>query len=252
LNRTHLKGKQPTVNELLSIASEFHPTNKAIATIEQMTDCLTIPCQVLHPARDYCTINSLWVFKQTFLKIIPVYLSLNLVPAIVFKLKEFNKRYFPIDSLTHSTLLKSLKNAVRSTVFISTFCSSYQTLICLHRNIVKNGWVPFESKFLYYVAGLFSGTSILLEDQKRRPELAMYMFPKGLESFYRVLRARNWIFHVPYFEVFMFSMGTGLILAHFHQEPEALSTFMRRLLDRIQRLIEDSETPILPVNQEEM
>lgn len=42
------------------------------------------------------------------------------------------------------------------------------------------------SKYSFFVPGLFSGLALFVEEKRRRPELAMYVLPKGLESLWIV------------------------------------------------------------------
>ena len=51
----------------------------------------------------------------------------------------------------------------------------------------------FGSKYSYAVGGL-GALSILLEEKRRRGELAMYVLPKGLESAWLTARGKGWLF----------------------------------------------------------
>ncbi len=50
-----------------------------------------VGCCVMHSQTDYCLENALHVFWKVFKVILPVYFSLNLVPTVVLKFKEFLK-----------------------------------------------------------------------------------------------------------------------------------------------------------------
>ena len=50
------------------------------------------------------------------------------------------------------------------------------------------------SKFSFLFLGVLSGLSILIEDKRRRTELAMYVLPKGFESLWITLRGRGLVF----------------------------------------------------------
>lgn len=50
------------------------------------------------------------------------------------------------------------------------------------------------SKYSYGVGGLLGGLALLIEEKKRRGELAMYMLPKGLESAWLTARGKGWVF----------------------------------------------------------
>lgn len=51
------------------------------------------------------------------------------------------------------------------------------------------------SKPAWWLGGLLSGLSLLVEDERRRVELAMYVLPKGLESGWKHLRGE--LFGIP-------------------------------------------------------
>ena len=56
------------------------------------------------------------------------------------------------------------------------------------------------SKTSFWVLGLLSGLSLLIEQKHRRGELAMYVLPKGLESAWKMMRGRGWVVFVPFGE----------------------------------------------------
>ncbi|KAJ3078575.1 hypothetical protein HK102_004388, partial [Quaeritorhiza haematococci] len=158
-----------------------------------------VPCEILHPTQDSCVLFDASVFVSVFSKIIPVYLSLNVVPMLVLKTVELSKR-----------------NLIASKILFRK-----------------------DTKFSYWIIGFLSSLSIFLEAKNRRSELAMYVLPRGVDSLYRLLYNRKWIVKVPHFEVLMFSVAMGLILAFYQTEPNALSPFLYRLLNRVNLTIED-------------
>lgn len=52
----------------------------------------------------------------------------------------------------------------------------------------------FGSKYSYALGGLLGGLSLLIEEKRRRGELAMYVLPKGLESAWLTARGKGWVF----------------------------------------------------------
>lgn len=143
------------------------------------------------------------LLHKVFKKIIPVYLTLTLVPMTLLHLPQLLKS--PL-----SLLRKTLLNAFRSTIFLSTFVSSYQALICLHRHLISPS--TSDTPLIYHLTGLLSSLSILLEHPRRRTELAMYVLPRGVDSLYRLLRHKSLAPRIKYFEVGMFSVGMGFII----------------------------------------
>ena len=52
----------------------------------------------------------------------------------------------------------------------------------------------FGSKYSYGLGGLLGALSLLIEEKRRRGELAMYVLPKGLESAWLTARGKGWLF----------------------------------------------------------
>lgn len=49
----------------------------------------------------------------------------------------------------------------------------------------------FGSKYSYALGGLLGALSLLIEEKRRRGELAMYVLPKGLESAWLTVRGKR-------------------------------------------------------------
>lgn len=194
-----------------------------------------LPCETLHSDNPSCVNNTFLAAKKVFQQIFPVYLALTLAPSAALRI-----RY----TLRHPVLvlLKSVKNTMRSSLFLSVFVSGYSGLVCLHRNIALffgSGILAKDHKLLYFVWGLFASLSIFIENRKRRSELALYVLPRGIEAFWKTLANRRIVRPIPGAEIAMFSLGTGLIMSFFEGERENLSSMIDGLLYRFDRAIED-------------
>ncbi len=88
-------------------------------------------------------------------------------------------------------------------IYLTTLYKKQKLVICTQRQMILNGWLKKDHKMLYYIAGLLASSAIFIEQEKRRTELALYALPKGLDSFYQLLRDRQWIFSIPHFDVLM-------------------------------------------------
>jgi hypothetical protein len=104
--------------ELLQPYKGKQPTQAATQALFLLTSCDSLPCIAFHPSADSCTLNSLALFKSVLYQILPVYLSLNFVPLVVLNWKKLFRN--PIGMIKKSTW-----NASRSSLFFSTFVSSY-------------------------------------------------------------------------------------------------------------------------------
>jgi hypothetical protein len=129
-------------------------------------------------------------------------------------------------------LSKTTIATLKSGAFLATFVTLYQYYICMHRQIFNTGLIGnFNSKFIYYLAGVFCAyPAIFLEDKKRRSELALYVLPKALTSFYRIAYSHQWIFKIKHFEVIMTSAAMGIIMSFYQEEADVLSSFVRKIM----------------------
>ena len=61
-------------------------------------------------------------------------------------------------------------------------------------------------------AGLVASGSILMEKRSRRSELALYVFPRALDSFLLTVTPRGWVPSLRYGEVALFSLCMGALM----------------------------------------
>ena len=130
-----------------------------------------------------------------------------------------------------STIKRVLKGTIRSSLFLAVFVTIYQVSVCLQRNLHYHSplHVP-DHRYLYFLYGLFSGTSILLETPGRQLELALYTLPKAVECLVRLGMGKGWRLAVPYAEAWMCSLGMGYIMSAYQSEPECISPWLRGTL----------------------
>ncbi|KAJ3147154.1 hypothetical protein HDU89_005751 [Geranomyces variabilis] len=215
--------------------TKAHGTAHAIATAAALgTHPVITPCEVLHPWTQNCHRQTAWAFAKTFRIIIPVYAALNLVPMMLLKMKSFIRRPIPLTK-------HALFNAGRSSVFLATFVSSYMFFACRYRDLVKANIIPRDSRYAYWFFGLLAGGSIFIEQRSRRSDLAIYVLPRAIESLYTVMRHRKLAPRIKYFEILMFSVGTGCIISFFQTEPSAVSGVLQRIIRRFEIAIEDKK-----------
>ncbi|KAG0367968.1 hypothetical protein BGZ54_002913 [Gamsiella multidivaricata] len=206
-NRTRVRGFPLDLKQVRELIGRYRPTDLAIQTVSTMSEtCDALPCAVLHPWIDSCMTNDIERFVQVTKGIFPVYATLNFVPLVVLRMKRLMKD--PINVASKTTF-----NTLRSSVFLAIFVAGYQTQICAHRNLLRAGWPLGNSKYLYGLFGLVcAGTSIMVEQESRRAELAMYVLPKAATSLYKILYRKNWVKGVKHWEVMMFSFAMSLIM----------------------------------------
>ncbi|GAA5877652.1 hypothetical protein JCM1840_004967 [Sporobolomyces johnsonii] len=189
------------------------------------------PCFTVHPWKDTCTATAIDRWQNVFRWIAPVYAGLHVIPPIILRRNVFLKD-------PKAALLKSFLGTLRSCSFLATFVTLFQGLVCLQRNIWDkfHGRIPawleaiIMHKSYYWFSGFATCLSLFIEERKRRRELAMYVLPRGLESFWSVLRRRSYVPFVPGGEVLLTSVGLSMVMSTYQSSPEMLSGLVRSIL----------------------
>ncbi|OBZ87329.1 hypothetical protein A0J61_04629 [Choanephora cucurbitarum] len=226
LNEKNVRGVPITPTEALDMISKLRPTTHAVEVVSKIPlDMPAIPCEMLHPWMDGCQMTALERFAKVFKNFLPVYGTLHFVPMLLLRTQHFKKD--PVSMLSKTTLA-----TLKSGAFLASFVTLYQYQICMHRQLLKTGLIGrWNSKYIYGWAGFVCAyLSIFLEDKKRRSELALYVLPKALQSFYRIAYSHQWIFKVKHFEVMMTSFAMGVIMSFYQEEADVLSPFVRKIM----------------------
>jgi hypothetical protein len=149
----------------------------------------------------------------------PIYGALHFVPALLFKRLDWKKD-------APGMLWRNLLGTARSSTFLGMFVVIYQckpdpflslsgwflidlaAYFCARFNLYEfllkhfsnsNAAINhFRSKLLghkytLWMVGALCGLSLLFEAPRRRPELAMYVMPKALESAWVTASGRGWV-----------------------------------------------------------
>jgi hypothetical protein len=116
-----------------------------------------------------------------------VCLKVHLLPLLLTRPRSILKRHHAIPALLA---------AIRSATFLSTFLSSYFFAVCFTRTLVLAKlfpWIPHDVWDGPYgcvlIGSLTCGWSVLIENARRRGEMAIYVLPKAL----RASLPPNWI-----------------------------------------------------------
>jgi hypothetical protein len=213
------------LDDMLQILDKYKGAKHAYEVVLTLPSTpVALPCELIHPRFSSCTYTTIERFYQVFKAIFPVYATLNFVPMIALQMVQFMQ-----DPL--SLIKKRSVNTVRSSVFLATFIASYQSQICLHRNLIKSHGLNFDSKYLYWLAGVFSSAAIFIEHKSRRADLALYILPKAAESWYKIMYQKNWIFELHQTaDIWFFSIAMGITMAFYQHEPKVLSPFVKKIL----------------------
>ncbi|KAI0312802.1 hypothetical protein OF83DRAFT_1066610 [Amylostereum chailletii] len=194
-------------------------------------------CVATHPSVESCLATPFDRFLAVSRWMFPIYGALHLIPALLFKRKKFFEQ-------PARMLLRTAWGTARSSAFLGLFVAIYQSYFCGKGNlyrVLSSGKTAFKppawlialliSKPSYWLGGMLSGLSLFLEAKHRRPELAMYVLPKGLESAWVMARGKGLVFRTgQYGEALLTAIGMGMVMSTYQNDPEHLSGLVRRIL----------------------
>nr|KAJ3413032.1 hypothetical protein HK105_002190 [Polyrhizophydium stewartii] len=180
----------------------------------------TVPCKLVHCSDISCVRYNAALWFKVFWNILPVYVSLNGVPLMLFKTKALMEN-------PRLNLFRALKSSARSSTFLAFFVFLFQSGICLQRNARPN---TRDSRFYYYLLGAISGLTVLLEHPSRRVELAMYTLPKGIQSLYTVLINRGNMVPLYGVDVVASCVAMAVIMSVYQVEPHQMSPLLYRTM----------------------
>jgi len=127
-----------------------------------------IDCDLIHPEDPSCPSRIVKIWPYIFRMMLPVYASLHTIPPLVFGLKRVLK-----DPLKFAEAC--LKNSLRSSSFMATYILIYQTLLCGHRKLFREGIIQNDYSMNYGIMAFLASISVLIEKPSRRTELAAYV-----------------------------------------------------------------------------
>ncbi|KAJ8660468.1 hypothetical protein O0I10_003926 [Lichtheimia ornata] len=225
LNEKNVRGFPVSQQEALAAVNKFRPTKNALAITKAMPEYpAAIPCEMIHPWVDGCHNTAVERFLKVCQAMFPVYGTLHFVPMLLLRTKHLRKD-------PKGMLAKTSLATLKSCAFLGLFVMLYQYQVCMHRKLMDAGVISSNSKYFYGIFGFVcSFSSIFLEEKKRRGELAMYCLPIALKSAYQIAYQRKWIIHIKHFEVMMTSVAMAIIMSFYQEEPDVLSSFVRKIM----------------------
>ena len=170
-----------------------------------------LPCELVHGGvgsnfglDSSCAANSSLRGLKAFLEAIAIYLPASVFSPFKTSIASHNDQqvhFIPILLTRPQTLfrmqhtLPALLGAMRSASFLSSFVASYWYAVCITRSLVFARFLPFISHDFWdgptgcILAGcLVCGSSIWIENGRRRGEMALYVLPRAV----RTLLPDNW------------------------------------------------------------
>ncbi|KAI0068188.1 hypothetical protein BV25DRAFT_1875460 [Artomyces pyxidatus] len=141
-----------------------------------------IPCEIVHGSLGTasCSKNAGLRGIHAFFEALALYLPVHFLPILLTR---------PHTLLAYPTILKTLLGVVRSASFLSTFVSSIWASVCLTRTVFLARFFPgishdfYDGPFGCIMAGcLACGSSIWIENGRRRGEMALYVLPRAIRA----------------------------------------------------------------------
>ncbi|KAJ7087154.1 hypothetical protein C8R44DRAFT_687378 [Mycena epipterygia] len=200
-----------------------------------------IPCCGLHPQATSCWAAVFDKFFKVSRWSLPMYSAVHFVPNILFHWNTFCAD--PTRAVARASI-----GSVRSSAFLGAFAVLGQAVFCLKHGLYEHliaapafsclrEVIPQRlidvliSRPTWLLCGLSTWLALLIEDPRRRPELAMYVLPKALESLWvlargqgLVLRTGNWG------ESVLVGLGMGMLMTVYQNEPQHMSGLVRKIL----------------------
>ncbi|KAJ3750554.1 hypothetical protein DFH05DRAFT_1467697 [Lentinula detonsa] len=200
-------------------------------------------CSAIHPAQSSCWSVPTTRFFEVARWMLPIYGALHFVPAVLFKRSTFMQNPWKV-------LIKSAIGTGRSSAFLGIFVIIYQSMNCfknqsheylstlspsspfysLVQKIPQSVIDLLISKYSFFIPGLFSGLALFVEEKRRRPELAMYVLPKGLESLWIVATGKVGLKRWRGGESLLTAIGMAMVMSTYQNDPQHLSGLVRRIL----------------------
>ncbi|KAJ3550742.1 hypothetical protein NM688_g5007 [Phlebia brevispora] len=185
-----------------------------------------IPCELVHGGISgaSCTANTLIRGAHAFAEALLIYLPVHFLPILLTR---------PRRLLRPSHLIQTLLSVIRSASFLSAFVSGVWASVCLTRTVLLARLFPFISHDFWdgpfgctFVGSLLCGSSIWLEQGRRRGEIALYVLPRAIRSLF----PKQWLQSRPIttiIERITFALSLATLLTAYTYRPDSLRGLSR-------------------------
>ncbi|KAJ6610906.1 hypothetical protein B0H10DRAFT_1810845 [Mycena sp. CBHHK59/15] len=191
-----------------------------------------LPCEMVHGdvgsslgLGHSCATNSGLRGLKVLLEAIAIYLPVHFFPVILSR---------PRSLLDPHRALATLLGALRSASFLTTFVTSYWYSVCITRSLVFARLFPsishdfWDGPYGCVLAGcLVCGSSIWIENGRRRGEMALYVLPRAVRACLPDAWVRSNNFGVRMAERVTFVLSLASLLTAASHRPEALRGLSR-------------------------
>ncbi|EEH23000.2 hypothetical protein PABG_05211 [Paracoccidioides brasiliensis Pb03] len=185
---------------------------------------IPFPCELVHMGcGPSCERHAIWRFIKAFKFACATYLPLQL--ALRWRSRSI------------AVLLNAAKNAVRSSAFLSFFISIFYYSVCLARTRLgprlfsRKRITPmmWDSGLCVAAGCVMCGWSILVENAKKRLEVALFVAPKAAAT----LLPRRYAEKYQWREQVVFSLSTAVVLACIQERPEMIRGVLGKVLGQV-------------------
>eukprot|EP00897_Mesotaenium_endlicherianum_P004977 jgi/Mesen1/4507/ME000023S03882 len=209
--------------ELASVEAAYRDAGREVCLDPHMV----LPCGMLHPGQA-CLPHFLSFLGGAYLRALPVYLPVYVIPALLVHRRALLSSPLPI-------LSKTAKGAARSSLFLASYCASaWLWTCCVHQ-------LTGACSGATLACGTFpAGAAVLLEKKSRRMELALYCASRAIESFALCARAWGWRLpaplalrgaRAPRADVLAFGAATAVIMHCYANERDVFRSKYLNVLD---------------------
>ncbi|XVF39513.1 hypothetical protein PTKIN_Ptkin01aG0040700 [Pterospermum kingtungense] len=182
---------------------------------------MKIPCSMIH-GNQSCSGHVVSFLIEAYKRALPVYLPVYLIPALIVHRKGLLKRPCTI-------LGKGIVGTARSSLFLSSYCTSAWMFTCLLFRLLKRCNIPMVA------IGTFpTGLTLAIEKKSRRIEISLYCLARAIESFFTCMADIGYLprsENLKRSDVVIFSLSTAIIMHCYAQEREVFRSKYLNVLD---------------------
>ncbi|GAA6001906.1 hypothetical protein JCM10207_002373 [Rhodosporidiobolus poonsookiae] len=232
--RRYVYGKEPDV-EVMSMCEGIARHAGTDVNLVNPARISRLDCSFVHGrlGAGSCETNAAKRWARAFLDALLIYLPVHAIPPLLFNFRRVLRD-------PSSSLLRILLAASRSSAFLATFIASVYAAVCLTRTrlpILLPSVSPPQQSLdagLCVLAGTFAcGWSVLLENKRRRREMALYCAPRALYAVLDELvpaalqRGKTGECLACWAERTVFALSSGTVIAAAVHRPDLISGVVR-------------------------
>ncbi|GAA5834298.1 hypothetical protein JCM9279_004276 [Rhodotorula babjevae] len=179
-----------------------------------------------------CEQNALKRWARAFLDCLLIYLPVHAIPPLLFNFRRLLRT-------PTSSLLRILLAASRSSAFLATFVASVYFGVCMTRTRLPQlargaiAQQPLDAGWCVLVGCAMCGASVLIENKRRRREMALYCAPRALYAILDELVPAS-LHQSPAGEALarwaeraVFALASGTVISASVHRPDAVSGIVR-------------------------